>query len=472
MESEIVSRDLLDKRKMDRCIWQLAWPAILRFSFMSTASLITLGLVGTLGPQAIAAVGLAQRVIFIVIGIVTALTVGTTALVANRTGARNVSAAQSVVAQSLLVGVGLSIFLAILGDVLSEKIIGWLMLGNPDPQVIAMGGHYLRIIMLSMIFGVPMMIINAAQQGAGDAKTPMYMVMGVNACTLILGYVLIMGPGPFPSLGITGAALGEGLARAMGGLVAVSLALGGRHFTVSVKPREICRVDPMLLRQILGIGLPASGEQLVRQGSQIIYTMLIASLGSLTIAANQVAMAIQSLSFMPGFGFGLAATTLVGQSLGARRPEVAELFGYETNRFAALFMGGMGLIFFFWAKPLVQLFTADPTVIAIASRCVRIIAFAQPSFSVLMVLSGALRGAGDTRWVMYTVAAGEWGVRLVLAYLLGFSFRLGLPGVWMAFLISSTVLGGLVLWRYRSGRWKYVLTVNKPVGSGSPEGPL
>ncbi|MBC7348022.1 MAG: MATE family efflux transporter [Clostridia bacterium] len=466
MGKTISLREEPDRREVDRRIWRLAWPAILRLAFMSTASLVTLGLVGTLGPQAIAAVGLGQRVIFIVIGVVMALTVGTTALVARYVGAENMPAARAVVAQSLLVGGFLAAGLAVLGELYGEKMIAGLMLGHPDAQVIALGGHYLRIIIFSMILGIPMMIINAAQQGAGDAKTPMYMVIGVNALTLVLGYLFIKGPGPFPSLGVTGAALGEGLARAGGGAVALALAFSGRFFTLNIRPREVFRLDPGLIGQILAIGLPASGEQMVRQGSQVIYTILIASLGSLTIAANQVAMAVQSISFMPGFGFGLAATTLVGQSLGAQKPGLAEFYGYETSRFAAAFMGAMGVVFFFWATPLVRLFTADPTVINLAGACVRIIAFAQLPFAVLMVLSGALRGAGDTRWVMYMVAAGEWGVRLILAYLLGFRLALGLPGVWLSFLISSFVLSGLVLWRYRSGRWKEVL---RPRGSFQPQ---
>lgn len=455
MEEE-VTRGALRKT-----IWHLAWPAILRMTFMSTASLVTLGLVGTLGPQAIAAVGMGQRVIFIVIGVLMALTIGTTALVAHYTGAKDKEAARAVVSQSLVIGVFVSIILAVVGDLYGEKMIGLLMLGNPDPAVIQMGGQYLRIIIFSMVLGLPMMVINAAQQGAGDMKTPMYMVIGVNIITLVTGYLLIMGPGPFPALGIRGAALGEGIARMSGGVVALILAFGGRFFTLSIRPRDLLRFDPALIRQILFIGLPASGEQFIRQGSQIIYTILIASLGSLVIAANQVAMAVQSISFMAGFGFSLAATTLVGQSLGARKPQLAERYGYEANIFAAIFMGLVGVVFFFWAEGLVRLFTADATVIDLATACVRMIAFAQVPFSVMMVLSGALRGAGDTRWVMYITGIGEWGVRLLLAYILGFRFKMGLPGVWVAFLVNSLVLCGLILWRYRSGQWKDVLKVQR-----------
>lgn len=451
----------LSRGVLRRTVWSLAWPAILRMAFMSTASLVTLGLVGTLGPQAIAAVGLAQRVIFVIIGVLMSLTVGTTALVAHYTGARDKEGARAVVSQSLVVGVVISTILAVIGDVYGEKMIGFLMLGNPDPVVIEMGSEYLRIIIFSMILGLPMMLINAAQQGAGDMKTPMYMVMGINIITLVMGYSLIAGVGPLPALGVRGAALGEGIARVGGGIVALVLAFSGRFFTLSIRPRDLLRIDPVIIRQILFIGLPASGEQFVRQATQVIYTILIASLGSIVVAANQVAMAVQSISFMPGFGFGLAATTLVGQSLGAQKPKLAERYGYEANIFAAVFMSVIGVIFFFWAEKLVGLFTADAIVKGLASSCVRIIAFAQVPFSVTMVLSGALRGAGDTRWVMYITAGAEWGVRLLLAYVLGFRLHMGLPGVWVAFLLNSLVLSSLILWRFRSGQWRHVLKVER-----------
>lgn len=465
MISEIADTD---NKALRRRIWDLSWPAILRMVFMNMASLVTLGLVGTLGPEAIAAVGLGQRVIFIVVGVIMALTIGTTALVAHYTGAKNMEAARKVVSQSLIIGVFVAIALAVLGDLYGERAIGWLMYGNPDPKVIAVGGQYLRIVIFSMSLGLPMMLINAAQQGAGDMKTPMYMVIGVNIITLIMGYLLIMGPGPFPALGVTGAALGEGIARLVGGTAALWLAFSGRFFTLSVRPKDFWHLDPGIIKRILFIGIPSSGEMFVREGSQIVFTVLIATLGASVIAANQIAMAVQSISFMPGFGFGLAATTLVGQSLGARKPELAERYGYQTNWFAGLFMGLLGVIFFFFARGLAGLFTQDPGVAGLAATCIRIVAFAQIPFSVSMVLSGALRGAGDTKYVMYITATGEWGVRLVLAYLFGFRFGWGLPGVWLAFLITSLALAGMALWRYRSGQWKYVLKL-QPCGPGQDQ---
>ncbi|TDA67507.1 MAG: MATE family efflux transporter [Clostridia bacterium] len=462
-EVDIQATDI-DRKLLRRQIWNLSWPAILRMVFMNMASLVALGLVGTLGPEAIAAVGLGQRVIFIVIGVTMALTIGTTALVAHYTGAKNMEAARRVVSQSLIVGVFVAGVLAILGDLYGERTIGWLMYGNPDLKVIAMGGQYLRIIIISLLLGLPMMLINAAQQGVGDMKTPMYMVIGMNIITLVMGYLLIMGPGPFPALGVTGAALGEGIARSVGGITALWLAFSGRFFTLSIRPRDLLHFDSSIIKRVLFIGLPAAGEMFVREGSQIVYTVLIATLGAPVIAANQIAMAVQSISFMPGFGFGLAATTLVGQSLGARKPALAERYGYQTNWFAGIFMGLLGVIFFFFADGLAGLFTQDASVSELAAICIRILAFAQVPFSITMVLSGALRGAGDTRYVMYITAAGEWGVRLVVAYILGFRLGRGLPGVWLAFFINSLALAGMVLWRYRSGQWKYVLKL-------SPQGP-
>jgi len=456
----------IDTKEIRKDIWSLAWPAILRMGFQTSVGIITLILVGNYcrGAESVAAIGMAQRVMFLVIGTLAALSIGTTALVARFYGAGENERAKTVVSQSLLIGAGAAVLLALLLDFFGGKAIKLLMFAEPDPEVIALGGAYLKVIGYAMVLGLPMMVINAAQQGAGDMKTPMYMMIGVNVLTLIIGVLIIPGLGPFPALGLTGAALAEGLARAAGGVVALAAVFSNR-FVVSISLRELWRWHPAAVKNILNIGLPAAGEQLVRQSSQIIYTILIASLGTVAIAANQVVMTVVSVSFMPGFGFGLAATTLVGQFLGAGKPRAAERSGYETNRFAAVFMLAMGTVFFIFAQPLAELFVPEAEVSALAAACLRIVAFAQLPLSVIMVLSGALRGAGDTRWVMYMTAGGQWGIRLLGTFAF-ISLGFGLVGVWAAMLLDTVVRGLLTFWRYRSGRWKTVFRP-EPGESGS-----
>ncbi|MDK2820044.1 MAG: hypothetical protein PWP31_9 [Clostridia bacterium] len=455
----------ISTQELRKNIWKLAWPATLRMAFQTSMMIITLILVGNyfLGAEAVAAIGLAQRVMFLVIGTMTALGVGTTALIAHYYGAGKTEKAGAIVSQSLIIGIAVAVILALLLDKFGGHAIALLMLGNPEPQVIAMGSNYLRVIGFSMILGIVMMIINSALQGAGDMKTPMFFTIAANILTMVLGVILIPGLGPIPALGLTGAGLAEGLARALGGVVALLFLLRGK-FVVKIKTRDFLQWHSQVVKKILEIGLPAAGEQLVRQSSQILYTILIANLGTVAIAANQIVMTVLTTSFLPGFGFGLAATTLVGQALGAQNPDDAERYGYETNKFAMAFMGMMGIIFFIFARSIAAIFVPEKEVIELAASCLRLVAFAQVPFSVIMVLSGGLRGAGDTRWVMYLTGAGQWGIRLLLSFVLIWWFGFGLVGAWIAMLIDVLVRSILVLWRYRSGRWKDVFEIedNKP----------
>lgn len=447
----------LSQKELRSNIWRLAWPAILRMSFQTSVGIVTLILVGNyLMAEAVAAIGLAQRILFLVIGTMVALGVGTTALVAHNYGAGNKEIANIILSQSIILGVISAIILAFTLDKLGPYAIKLLMISNPDPEVIKMSSSYLKVIGYSLILGILMMIINAGLQGAGDMKTPMFFTIGMNILTIVLGIILIPGLGPIPSLGLIGAGLAEGISRALGGIIALSFLLKHR-LVVKLSLKDLLTWRPEVIKNILNIGLPSAGEQLVRQSSQIVYTIFIAGLGTVAIAANQIVMTIQSVSFMPGFGFGLAATTLVGQSLGAKQADNAERYGYQISKYAMLFMGLMGAIFFFFAQPIAEIFVQEKDVADLAAKCLHIVAFSQIPFSILMVLNGGLRGAGDTRWVMYITTLGQWGIRLVLTLLLiwlGF----GLVGVWIAMLIDLVLRSMLILWRYRSGRWKNIIT--------------
>lgn len=452
------------RSSLNRKVWNLAWPAILQLTFQTMVSMITMIMVGNINPEGLAAVGLAQRVILVLLGVLSALTVGTTALVAQYIGAGNRQKAEKVAAQSTILGVGAAAVLASMIAVWAEEIIRLMMVTKPDPEVIRLGGIYLRLVSLSFIITMPMLVINGALQGAGDTKTPMRLVIALNLVALVFSYLLIFGPGFFPALGVVGAAIAEALARSLGGAMALAAVLSGK-LRLKIKLRDLVQWHPDLVREILRIGLPSSGENLVRQLSMVIYTMIVASLGTLSIAANQIAMSVFSLSFMPGSGFGLAATTLVGQSLGEGDEEKAEAYGWRTNLLGSIFMGLLGLAFYVFAKPLAGLYTNSPEVQDLAAQCIRVIAFAQVPFAAVMIISGGLRGAGDTKYVFYTTVISQCGIRLVLSFAalwLGF----GLVGVWVAMLVDSVTRGWLTARRFKSGRWKGFMQMVKDEKKG------
>lgn len=454
--------EVANHKQMRKAVLTLAMPATTQMFFQALAGVITQMVVGHLSAADLAGVGLANRITFILIAVLSSLTVGCTTLIARNIGAGNPKAANHILAQSLSVGLVGGALFGLTGVLCSRYLMLFLVLGKGEPAVIDAGVLYLRVVFASMILNLPMLFVNGALQGAGDAKTPMFLTMGMNAVEVVLSYPLTYGLGPIAGHGLLGACLAQGIARGMGGLLAVWTIVkpGARLLRLT---RDLnYRPDWSTLRQILHIGLPASGEQLVRQSSQIIYTMFVAGLGTIAIAANQLVMTVQSLANIPGFGFGVAATTLVGQALGAKDTAGAKQYGWQTAHYAAILMSVTGAAFFIFARPLASMFTTDLAVRDLTAYCLRITAFCQVPFSFIMVLYGGLRGAGDTKWVMYMTGAGQWGIRLVFSFVFGLWMGWGLPGVWAAMLLDVMIRACFVIARFESGRWQTVLEATPP----------
>ena len=298
-----------------------------------------------------------------------------------------------------------------------------------------------------------MTVINSISQGAGDMKTPMYITAFINVINGVLCYFLVFGMWFFPTMGVAGAAYAASIARAIGGLLAFWVLFSG-IIPVKIGLRDDYRPHLPTLNRLLKVGVPAMVEQAVMQSSRIIYTMFVAGMGTAAIAANSIAMTSQSMSFMPGNGFALAATALVGRNLGARRPDKAEACGSEANRMGMMFMGVMGLIFFFFSRQVVSFFTTDAVVIDLAAKCLKIVAISQPFTGMSMIYAGSLRGAGDTRYVMINTFLGTYGVRLLFSYILGVYMGIGLAGVWIAMSADVVVRSALNYGRFRLGKWK------------------
>ena len=278
----------------------------------------------------------------------------------------------------------------------------------------------------------------------------------VNFVNIIVAYLLINGPGPFPRLDVLGSGAGfTGAAIIGAALVLLVLASGTR--IIHWRPWEAFQFDPVEARRVLNVGLPAGAEQIQFNVAFMIYTRIIASLGTAALAAHGVTLAIQSLTFNVGFALSVATTALVGQSLGAGRPDLAERWTYVTMRYSLVFMMGLGVIMMVFGGNITGLFVGGENageVIHIGGRLLFIFAFAMPGLAVSLSLGGGLRGAGDTRAVLVISAAATWIVRLVPAYLLAITAGLGVPGAWAA-AIADINMRALLIWiRFRRGRWK------------------
>jgi putative MATE family efflux protein len=311
---------------------------------------------------------------------------------------------------------------------------------------------YLRIASSIFALSALMFVGNACLRGAGDTRTTM-MVMGiVNVLNIAVAWTAINGPFGLPKLGVAGSALGAAVGRAAGGLLVVIILLKGRS---GLKlDFQGWRLDLEIIKRVLRVGLPTGVERLFMRFGMMVFMRAVAGLGTIAVAAHAVALRAESLSFMPGFGFAVAGTTLVGQGLGARDPKRAERSGYLTYQMAASLMTVMGLIFILFPRSLIGLFTDDQAVIQMALTPLRIIGFVQPLLAAAMVFPGSLRGAGDTRFPMVITSATIWIFRVPAAVFLGLTLGMGLPGAWIGMATDLATRGIIFFLRFRSGRWK------------------
>jgi len=434
-----------------RDVLRLALPAMGEQLLSMMVGIVDTFLVGHLGAAPLAAVGLANQWVFVATMLFGAIATGATALIARFIGAREPDQANEVLRQSMLLGALIGIGATVLGMGLAEPAMTLL---GAEEEVVGLGTAYLSVVASIFFFSTLMFIGNASLRGAGDTRTPLYVMLVVNALNIVVAWTAINGPFGLPKLGVVGSALGAATGRFVGGALVVAILLKGRA-GIQLRLAGL-RPDIDLIRRTLRVGLPTGMEQLLFRGGHMVFARILAELGTVAYAANQVAMNGWSLSFMPGFGFALAATTLVGQSLGAEDPDGAQQRGYTAFRIGAGLMGAVGLAFLIFPAEIVGFFTNDPEIIALGTMPLRMVGLIQPLLAGTMIFAGGLRGAGDTRWPMAVTGVCIWLIRLPLAYFLALVLGWGLPGAWGALALDLSMRGLLNFLRFRSGRWKTV----------------
>jgi putative MATE family efflux protein len=432
-----------------RRVLTLAGPAVLEQLLNMSVGLADTYIVGHLGAAPLAAVGLSMQSLSLFWALFGAIGVGSTALVARRIGAKEPEAANAVARQSVLLALSIGIIVAVILWVGAPHFLGWL---GAEPEVVERGSAYMRAVastvyMLSILF-----IGSAIMRGAGDTRTPMLVMLVINVVNIVVAYALAYGVGPLPRLEVLGSGIGAATARGLGGLLIILLLVrGGCPVKIGAK---FPRPDVKIIGQILRIGLPAAGEQLLMRFGQLVLATFITDLGTAAYAAHQVTIQALSVAYMPGWGFALAATALVGQELGANRPERATQSAYEALRTTVIVMTIMGTLVAVFPAQVMGIFTNDPAVIAAGIPIIRIAGLVIPFLGISFTLAGGLRGAGDTVSVLIILGVCIWGLRVANAYWLG--PHLGLTGIWLA--IGADFIGRAVLFafRFRSGKWRLV----------------
>lgn len=435
-------------RSLNRAVTLLAWPIIVENVFQSFVGLIDLMLVGQLGSVAVAAVGTATQLVWLFISVTSAISVGATVMIAQALGRRDEATANHVTRQALLLSLLVGGLLALLAP-MSEIIIGAL---GPEAAVVEQGGAYLRINLFSFFLVAAMLVCSACLRGAGDSRTPMIVTGGMNIVHAVAAYLLMFGIGGWSGLGLMGSAWAAVVARSLG-LLVLLLLMAGRNGRLSIAGRAGWRPDLALIGQLLRLGIPSSLEQFILSGGFLLYTAMVIPLGTVVFATQRITFNLMSLSFMPGMGYGMAATTLTGQALGAGRPDLARRSSYIALAQGATLMTAGGLLFFFAGEPLMRLFTRDPEIIALGAEGLKILAIVQPFWALGQVMSGSLRGGGDTRYPMWVTLIGMWLLRIPFGWFFGLYLGGGLPGVYISSLFDGACRGLLNWRRFQRAEW-------------------
>lgn len=440
----------LSRAAIRRAVVELSGPALVEMLLVSLVGMADMIMVGRVGPAAIAAVGLTNQPMFFIQAVFQALNVGTTALVARFIGAGKTDSAIDSARQSFVVTVLLGGGMSLLGYLIAPRVI---VAMGAEAEVIPLGVGYMRIVALGLIFNTIAMNLSAALRGAGDTRTPMAINIVANVANVIGNYLLIYGKLGLPALGVAGAAVATDVARLLSCLMAVYVFYSGRSI-LRFSLKDSYRPNFELLGRVLRIGFPAAVEQFVLRGGQLVYVRIVASFGTEVFAAHQIGMNILSLSFMPGQAFAVAATTLVGQGLGAKKPSLAEASALETRRMGMMVSGAMALMFILFGRWIAMLYTSDPDVIRMSATVLKVIGLVQPAQSTQFILAGGLRGAGDTKWPLYSTFIGIWGVRVLVGYVLAVLLNMGLVGAWIGMALDQCTRSVVIYTRFKRGRWK------------------
>jgi len=434
-------------------VWSISWPMVSTYFLQTLVSLVDIKMVGSLGQENIAAVGLATAALMIVLMLMMGISTGTTALVARYSGEGAREKVRIVIGQSYLISLVITVLLLIWGAFFSGATIRAM---GGDPQVTQIGSGYLQILSYGSVCLTGNLVVSAIMIGLGRTKANLQVLAVINLLNILGNYLLIYGAGPFPELKTNGAALASVVSRAVGLLWGLKL-ISSWGFN-SQNLRGLFKLNREYTFKILGIGFPVAVDAVSRRLQIAVLNRILSYTvySTKAISAYTIGLQTEAISFMPGLAFMSAATSLVGHNLGAQKPDRAEASGWTSVKFAAAVMSALGIFLVVFSRQIVAFFTSDQTVIQIGSHYLIVNGIAQPIMAVNMVLSGALRGAGDAVSPLTISAITLWGLRVPLAIVLGLVFGLQADGVWYAMLASIVISSAFFVRRFRRGAWKKI----------------
>jgi putative MATE family efflux protein len=449
VKPEDIVGDIPSDREVYKTAIEVAWPSALESVLVQLISSADLIMVGGLGAVAISAVGITTQPRFILLAVIFSLNIGVTAVVARRKGEGNREDANKTLRQSLIICTVLSLILSACGVIYARPLI---LFAGAQSDVVESAIIYFRIICVGNFFTSLSLTINAAQRGAGNTRISLKTNVAANLINLAFNYLLIKGHFGFPALGVTGAAIATAIGNFVGFLLSLK-SITFAHEFLHLNKNQSWKLEKHIIASILNISGSAFVEQVFIRVGFFTTNKLIASLGTVAFATHQICMNLVNISFSFGDGLGIAASALVGQSLGAKRSDIAAVYGKSLQRIsltvgiAFVFIFALGKAFF------ISLYTNDAAVIAAGANIMLLIAVTSPIQTSNVVISGSLRGAGDTKFVAYTSFVSIGIVRPGATWLFCYPLGLGLIGAWFAYGTDQTLRLIINYARFLKGGW-------------------
>ena len=430
-------------------IFLLAVPMILEMSMESLFAIVDIFFVAKLGSDSVAIVGLTESVMALIYAVAFGFAISATATVARRTGEGDEAGAAKSAAHVIYCGVIVSLLISVVGIIFAPQILH--ILGAKD-HIIVEGSRFMRIMVGGNAVVLFIFLLNAIFRGAGDAAIAMRVLIIANGLNMILSPCFIFGVGFFPELGVTGAAVGTTIGRGIGvAFAAWNLFRPGGRIHVD---RESWRFDPKLLWKLIKLSATGVVQLIVATASWTALMPIMASFGEVAIAGYVIALRVVMFALLPALGLSNAAATMVGQNLGAGKPERSEAAVWKAAWFNAAIYFGIGLVFLFFSHPIIGIFTREPEVLQYGTSALHIIAYGFAFYGLGMVLETAFNGAGDTRTPTYLNLFVFWIFEIPLAYTLAYRFDMGPNGVFWAITLAFSVLAVASGLMFKRGTWK------------------
>ena len=423
-------------------------PMVLEMAMESLFGLVDVFFVAHLGSNATATVGITESIFTLVFAAALGLGMATTAMVARRVGEKNTEAAAVVAVQSIGIGIGISIVVGILGVLDAPQL---LRLMGASTEIVQTGSTYTRIMLGGSGTVFMLFLINAIFRGAGDPAIAMRVLLIANAINIVLDPCLILGLGPFPRLGVTGAAVSTTIGRSIGVVLQMWYLFSPRN-TVTIRRSQLV-LDVDVMKRLVRTGANGMFQYLVATASWLALVRLVARFGADALAGYTIAIRIIVFAILPSWGMSNAAATLVGQNLGAHRPDRAEQAVWRTGLYNMAFLGCVAIVFITFARPIVTQFTNEPAVQTLAAECLRFVSYGYVFYAWGMVMVQAFNGAGDTATPTLINIGCYWLWQIPLAYVLS-NTAMGPRGIFLAIVISESTLAVVGMLAFRRGGWK------------------